>query len=574
MQSAPEYTALFRAEDGGWLAFAQPREVHCAQSPGEVADVLAQVERALDAGRWAAGFLAYEAAPAFDAALCVHPPDGAPLAHFAVYDAPETLAALDAAGPAGACAWKPGIERDAYLRAIESIREYIAAGATYQVNYTFPIYAKFNGDARAWFARLSAAQGGGPHAFLDLGGLQILSVSPELFFRLDGDTLTTRPMKGTRPRGRFPREDRARAAELAASAKDCAENVMIVDLLRNDLGRVAETGTVSVPRLFDIERYETVWQMTSTITARTHAPLSRIFDALFPCGSVTGAPKIETMRIIRELEPGPRGAYCGAVGWCGPERQAVFNVAIRTVTVDKRRGTARYHAGGGITWDSVAAAEYQECLDKTAVLTHARPPFRLLESLLFDGDYFLLDEHLDRIEASADYFGFAFGRAELRRQLLEHAASIVARPAKVRLLLARDGVAEIESAPAPAAATVRLGLAREPVDSGNVFLFHKTTHRQVYEEALLARPDCGDVLLWNEDGMLTESTRANVVLDLDGKLLTPPVEAGLLAGSFRERLLRDGVIREAPLSRNDIPKARAIHLINSVRKWTQTQWVD
>ncbi len=371
-------------------------------------------------------------------------------------------------------------------------------------------------------------------------------------------------MKGTRPRGRWPEEDRRLEDELAASAKDQAENVMIVDLLRNDMGRVSRTGSVRVARLFEVERYETLWQMTSSITSETDRSVPEVMAALFPSGSVTGAPKVRTMEIIRDLELAPRGVYCGTVGWWAPDGHAEFNVAIRTVTVDRETGTARYHVGSGITWGSTADDEYAECRVKAALLTHRRPPFDLLESLLWDGEYFLLDRHLDRLEASAKYFGFPMDLQEMRAALSTEASAYGEGPVKVRLLVARDGGVHIESGPVMPRTAVRLGFAREPVDADDVFLYHKTTHREVYDEAKASRPDCDDVVLWNGDGEITESTAANVALRIDGVWLTPPVASGLLAGTMRAELLEAGTLRETVLTKDDMVRADQIRLVNSV----------
>lgn len=575
MNLSTEYgEARFPGRDAE-LLFRHPREVLTASAVGEVRSVLEAVESAVAKGCHAAGLIAYEAAPAFDPAFRVHPNPELPLLWFGLYDAFETHSPATASLRAHAVgAWNLLLDRPAYDASIARIREHIAAGDTYQVNFTFPMRAPFEGDALGWFRALCAAQRADYCAFIDMGRFKVLSISPELFFDLHGDIITTRPMKGTRPRGRWPEEDLERAQELRSSNKDRAENVMIVDLLRNDLGRICETGSVAVQRLFDVERYETVWQMTSTITGRTAAGLAEIFRALFPCGSVTGAPKIETMRIIREVEPHPRGVYCGAIGWCSPGRRARFNVAIRTVVVDTEKGEAQCHVGGGITWDSSADLEYEECRTKAAFLTLRRPEFALLESLLYDGDYFLLEAHLRRLAASATYFGYPVDVDMTRRRLMDYAKSLGKGAHKVRLLLHRQGKLHIERAPVTPERRVRVTMASFPVDSNNIFLYHKTTHREVYERAKAARPDCDDVILWNERGEITESTVANIVLDMDGALLTPPRSAGLLAGTFRAYLLETGAIREAILRKEDIARARERFLINSVRQWMKTDWID
>jgi len=555
------------------ITFMDAVRVVSARQLDDVAPALARIEGHVGEGLHAAGYIAYEAAPAFDPALKTHPPGKLPLLWFALYRTKHVTQARHTATSMPQLPWEAPVAEDAYRDAFARIRDFIAAGDTYQVNYTFPLAAPFKGDAEAWFDGLCLAQAADYCAFIDTGRYRVLSASPELFFHLDGNAILTRPMKGTRPRGRWSDEDRAMAQTLAASEKERAENTMIVDLLRNDLGRIAETGSVVVTKPFEIERYPTVWQMTSTIKAHTHAGVPEILRALFPSGSVTGAPKVRAMEIIRDIEPLPRGVYCGAVGWWSPGRQATFNVAIRTVTVDTQTATAEYHVGGGITWGSTETGEYEECRDKAALLDACIPEFELLESLLFDGGYFLLEEHLDRLRDSADYFGFSADINAVREALLLRAMNLHS-PHKVRLLVGPDAAITIEVQPAPPSHRVRLGWAPSPVDDRDRFLYHKTTHRTVYDRARASRSDCDDVLLWNRRGELTESTTANVVLDIDGRLLTPPVSSGLLAGTMRGHLLMRGAIREAVLTKSDVQRCRSIRLINSVRTWIDVDFVN
>ncbi|MCG3198865.1 MAG: aminodeoxychorismate synthase component I [Candidatus Omnitrophica bacterium] len=557
------------------LRFRSPERMVVARTLDEVVPLLETLRLEVDRGKSVAGFLAYEAAPAFDPALATHPPGEFPLAWFGVYREGvegQPTKTVDCDFKVGD--WEALITETDYRAAVEMIRELIAAGDTYQVNYTFPLEAEFEGSPLDWFRALLCEQRTEHAALVHAGRHILLSVSPELFFHLEGETLTTRPMKGTSPRGRFPSEDRERKRLLESSSKERAENLMIVDLLRNDLGRVARLGSVEARQLFEIERYETVWQMTSTIRAKTDAPVPQVIASLFPSGSVTGAPKIRTMRVIRDLEPHPRGVYCGMIGWWLPGKRAKFNVAIRTVTLDSETGMARYSVGGGITWDSSTEQEYGECLLKAEVLRRRTPDFELLETFLYEGGFHLPDEHLARLAASAEYFGIPLDPESVRVFLEEQARVFGAEPLRVRLLVDRGGKARLESAPLPPANPVRLGLAREPVDERDLFLFHKTTHRAVYENAGRQRPDCEDVLLWNRKGELTESAIANLALEIEGKLLTPPVESGLLAGVFRGYLLARGEIEERVLHREDLPRAKRILLFNSVRKWIETEWID
>jgi len=570
----------------------EPLRTITASHVSEVRPAVQAVESAVAGGLFAVGYVAFEAAAAFEPRMPVHPPRDLPLVHFQLYPAPPDLVLPQGNGPVPALlalggdprpeelkgalpeTWRASLEERDYRRAIERIREHIAAGDTYQVNFTFPLQTAFTGDALSWFRTLSAAQGAGQHVFLDTGRFQVLSVSPELFFSLDGETVRMKPMKGTRPRGRWAAEDAEQATALAESEKDRAENLMIVDMVRNDLGRIARGGTVRVERLFEVERYETVWQMTSTVRAKTAASVPEIFAALFPAASVTGAPKIETMKIIHALEHAPRGVYCGAVGWWAPGRQAHFRVGIRTAVVDRAHSTARYSVGSGITWDSAAEAEYQECLDKAAVLSTVRPPFALLETVRYeDGAFHLLAGHLKRMRASAAFFGFAWDENAVR-DALEEATSARARElARLRLLLERDGAIHWEWHPLPEARPLRVTLAKAPAQSTDVFLFHKTTHREVYEAARAAQPEFDDVLLYNEHGELTESTLANIVVELAGENVTPPLDCGLLGGVFRAHLLETGALRERVLRIEDLRQGK-LQLINSVRGWIDVELVD
>ncbi|HUE82562.1 MAG TPA: chorismate-binding protein, partial [Pyrinomonadaceae bacterium] len=409
--------------------------------------------------------------------------------------------------------------------------------------------------------------------------LKVISLSPELFFDRRGSRVLARPMKGTIKRGRWTAEDEALAKSLAASSKDRAENVMIVDLIRNDLGKVAVPGQVNVSRLYDVEQYPTLWQMTSTVeaTLRPDVGLADLLAALFPCGSVTGAPKVSTMRIIRDLEPFPRGIYTGAIGLIRPGGDCTFNVAIRTLLLDSSTGDVTFGVGGGVTIDSTADREYDECLLKSSFLNAPQQPFRLLESILLeDGEFFLLDLHLKRLHDSASYFGFRHQRSEvlekLERLRLEHSIGRW----KVRLLLSKEGelMSEVLALQADDSQPLRVGLASDPIQSNHRFLFHKTTNRAVYEQALRARPDCDDVLLWNERGEITEATIANLVLPHGEDLWTPVLSSGLLPGVFREELLAKGKIRERVIRVQELQEAESFFLINSVQKWRKAELVS
>jgi para-aminobenzoate synthetase / 4-amino-4-deoxychorismate lyase len=574
-----------------WLRFARPLEIVSARSPAEVMPALRHIEaQALTRRLYAAGYLAYEAAPAFDTALQVRSSSPAlPLAWFGLYEQAEPieLPEPDTGPTAWRSAgrpmdlierWRPTVTREEYERAIHAIKDHIAAGRTYQVNYTYRLRAPFGGDPWTFFLHLARKQSSYA-AYLDLGRWVICSASPELFFQLDSETVLSRPMKGTAPRGKMLPEDQANIAWLHHSEKNRAENVMIVDMVRNDLGRIAQVGSVQVPQLFEVERYSTVLQMTSTVTAQTAVPFTEIVRALFPCASITGAPKVSAMRIIADLETTPRGVYTGAIGYLTPDRRAQFNVAIRTVTLDRAAGQAEYGVGGGIVWDSDAADEYRECEIKTRVLTSPPLEFELLEALLWTptGGYFLLDQHTARLRDSADYFGFRFDQAAWLDRLEEVCRALPPVEHKVRVSLSRSGALEVSAIPLSEISrrpVQRVALAQHPIDSGDVFLYHKTSQRAIYEAARAARPDRDDVILWNERGEITESCTANVVIDLEGALVTPPIACGLLGGTYRGWLLAQGQLAERVITIEMLRAARRTCLINSVRKWLDARLID
>ena len=571
-----------RNRDRRSFAFAGMERELLASRPAEVIGVLAEVEKAVAAGLHAVGFLSYECAPGFDEVLVTREPADLPLAWFGLFRERHEVRSgtLEATGEYAIADWQPSISRDAYLRGLQRIKEHLAVGDTYQVNYTFRLRAAFSGDSRTLYRDLCQSQRASFCAYLDLGRHCLMSASPELFFALRDGRLTTRPMKGTRPRGRWPEEDIALALELGSSPKDRAENVMIVDLLRNDLARVSAAGSVVVPRLWEMERYETVWQLTSTIESRFREEegLVGLFGSLFPCGSITGAPKARTMEIIAALEDGPRGPYTGCIGFVSPGLEAVFNVAIRTVWLDREQGVAEFGVGGGITWDSSPEGEYAECVVKARVLTERRPVFQLLETMLFavGKGYYLVDRHMARLSASAAYFGFSFDLAEVRGELDRLAGELGDGEHRVRLLLARNGEVELQHAPLQGAKEKKwkVVLADEPVVSQDPFLFHKTTHRSIYERRLASRPDCDDVVLRNEREEVTECCLGNLVAQADGECWTPPVGCGLLAGTFRAELLERGEIGEKVLKIEDLRRAERLFLINSVRRWVECELVE
>jgi len=578
------HSVLFRCDGGDgqvtWRLFHSPRSVIHATRIGDVVPCLGEVERAVADGCHAAGFIAYEAAPAFDDALVAHPPMELPLLWFGLYDRMETMAGLPGndCGEVPVCCWESQMAEAAYLSAVEKTRQYIARGHTYQVNLTQRLHSSVRVDPYAFFRLLYRSQPVPYAAYLNLGRYVICSLSPELFFRLQERRIVSRPMKGTAPRGRWWEEDERQAAWLAGSPKNRAENAMIVDMIRNDLGRIAEKGSVEVEDVFRVERYRTLFQMTSTVAACTHAPVSEILRALFPCASVTGAPKVRTMQIIRELEVGPRGVYTGCTGYISPSREALFNVAIRTAVIDTEAGRIEYGTGGGITWDSLATDESAECRLKASVLDRREPEFSLLETILWDGHrYRLLDGHLRRLRRSAEYFGYPIDWHVVGEALTEASKAHGLQSGRVRLLVDETGRVTCKSQPFerchPRPAW-RLALTHHHIDSSNRFLYHKTTQRAIYDAARAASPDCDDVLLWNEREEVTESSVANIVVRLGDRLVTPPISAGLLPGVFREHLLRRRIVEEQSVFLSDLSRASAIYLVNSVRGWIRATMLD
>ncbi len=580
-----------------------PRAVHVATRVADVVAVLAEADRAAARGQWAAVMIAYEAAAAFDPAMASAIRDdgelGLPLAWVAVFDdatvirrpphePPHAAARVPAAAVVPA-PWTPSLTREGFTAAIARVAAFIAAGDTYQVNYTFALEREGagpieSGDLDAWVDALCAAHEAGYGARLDVGDYVVLSASPELFVERRGRRLEARPMKGTCPRGRWLDEDLARRDALVKSEKARAENVMIVDLLRNDLGRLAATGSVRVPALFTAEHYPTVWQLTSTIEAQLPPEATvgvvDLMRALFPCGSVTGAPKISTMEIIAALEPEPRGVYTGAIGLVRPGGDAVFSVAIRTLVVDRETGDASLGIGAGIVADSKANDEYDECLLKGAfvdalplpgapavvrVPPAAQRDFELIETVLVDnGAWQYLTEHLDRMGESARYFGFRWDRHAVEAAVRKEPAPFGLSRGRIRLL--PGGSIAVEILPfVPYGPKRRVALARTPVDPCDPFLCHKTTRRDAYARAQAARPDVDDVILWNTKGEVTEATIANVVVEIGGERWTPPRTCGLLPGIARGRLVDEGNVGERRIAVSELKKATRMWLVSALR---------
>jgi para-aminobenzoate synthetase/4-amino-4-deoxychorismate lyase len=545
--------------------YARPVRVVEAHGSDEAAGCFEQLRQAAAAGLHAAGFMAYEFGYCLEARLAgLHRPgeaDGPPLLWFGLFESCRSIPGAEMMAllpdPAGAFATRPRplIERAEYDAALARVQEHIAAGDLYQANLTFQAEVRVAGSPAALYAAIRgrAAAGHGGLAFT--GRDWLLSFSPELFFTLEDGRVTTRPMKGTAARGPTPEADRAAVVSLLADPKQRAENLMIVDLLRNDLSRVARPGTVQVPALFEAETYPTLHQMTSTVTARLEEGVDpvRLIEAIFPCGSITGAPKIRAMELLAGLEAEPRGAYTGALGWIGPEGDAAFNVAIRTLTMRAGDGRARIGLGSGIVADSEVGDEWRECLAKGAFVQDRRR-FDLIETMRFDPHTGIaeLDRHLARMKASAEALGFAFDRHDARNEL-QAATFRLREPRKLRLMLARSGAIAIETRPLPPtpAEPVSVALAALPVAADDFRLRHKTSDRDFYDEARRAG-GCFETLFHDADGFLTEGSFTSLFVERDGVLITPPLARGLIPGVLRARLIEDGEAREGDLVAGDL----------------------
>ncbi len=572
--------------DTGWpqasgaLLFSRPGRILTAYTLGEIAPLLDELDHVAQAGEFAAGYLAYEAGYALETIAPLKLHDG-PLAWFGVYDAPKRLseeeveALLEEAGAYRLTEPVFATPRPEYRERIERIRHHIREGDVYQINFTAPFRFGVEGDPVGLYRALRRKQQVGYGALIragdteEGGGRWVLSRSPELFFQREGERVTARPMKGTVRRGPTTDEDLGQAAWLTADEKNRAENLMIVDLLRNDLSVVAEPGSVVVPSLFEAERYDTLWQMTSTVEAqlRPDVGVAEVVRALFPCGSVTGAPKIRAMQLIHELEDEPRGVYCGAIGFVAPDR-AVFNVPIRTITLRDEKGTMG--VGSGIVWDSDPEAEYDECLLKARFLTEPpAPDFALLETIRWEGGYEHLDRHFDRLRRAAAYFGYPFDEITLREALAKAEADLN-EPHRIRLTLDRHRRVAVETISLAQALLVlrRAVVYPEPANSGDPFLRHKTTHRAFYDDALAWAGAQGfdEAILVNERGELTEGTRTNLFVQQGDRLWTPPLASGGLDGVYRAHLLAtDPTAGERVLQVADLASADAVYLVNALR---------
>lgn len=569
--------------DGQSLLFTAPRQVLVAHTAEEARIALARIAEAGKHGLWAAGYLAYELGYLFEERLTALLPEHSvtPLLWFGLYDTPQRptrtdIDALLAQAPDGrATSITPSLDLPAYRQAFDRIKSLIAAGDTYQVNLTLKAHFQLNGHPLGLYRTLAQSQPVAYGAYLDTGTGQILSRSPELFVSGTGEQLHARPMKGTLRRGNTIAEDEAGRLALAADEKNRAENLMIVDLLRNDLGRIAQTGTVRVTDLFTVETYRSLHTMTSGIEARKKPGIgiTEVLENLFPCGSITGAPKLRAIEIIHEVEAAPRGLYTGSIGYIAPNGDFAFNVAIRTAVIQDTIG--EIGIGGGIVADSVAEDEYAEALLKLRFLSDPAPPVTLIETFKWtpQAGYALLDRHLDRLRDSAAYFALdsAGAGAYLRDQ-----AQAWTTPMRVRLTLSDTGLAltAVELPPSPA--EFRFAIHPEPLDVPALWLSHKTTNRAFYDQPRQRAHDqdgLDELVFFNPAGELTEGSFTTLFVQKAGVLLTPPLSSGLLPGTLRAELIAAGKAVEQVLTLADLEAAEAIFLGNSVRGLIPANWI-
>ncbi len=546
--------------------FTKPIKELKTRNLDQVEALLREVEAYQEQGFYAVGYVSYEAAPAFEKKFAVHsaPLMGEYLLYFTIHEEVETLPfpedyeAVDL--PAN---WKEEVEAPAYQEAIETIHHHIRQGDTYQVNYTVQLSQELKSDPFAIYNRLVVEQKAHYNAFIQHDDVSILSISPELFFEQDDRLLTTRPMKGTTRRGLTNQADLQEAAWLKADPKNRAENMMIVDLLRNDMNRISEIGSEQVTRLCQVEQYSTVWQMTSTIESRLRpeVDLVQTFRALFPCGSITGAPKISTMEIIHKTEKAPRGVYCGTIGILLPKGKRIFNVAIRTLQMQGNQ--AIYGVGGGITWDSKWESEYQETKQKSAVLYRQEPRFELLTTgRIHKGELTFLEQHLTRLREASRYFAYPYDEPKLLKELQEELARLESNlDYRCRIALHKNGtfhlvITELTDLPA---SYLQAQLIEQKLDLATPFTYFKTSQRdhlsQSNHEQIFHLPD----------GTLLETTIGNLVLEIEGQLYTPPAHLPLLDGIYRRHLLETQQVEEKLLTLNDLELADRVYACNALR---------
>jgi len=556
---------------GRWLEFRDPLLILASHKVDEVLSIIEEAERLarLD-NRWVVGWVSYDASAAFDDLLTKGAGIDVPLVWFGVFDEPRRLDFLPCPNGEPKTSWWPLMGKDGYGQAFDMVHRHIAEGDTYQVNLSFRLKAFDVRDPYALFHSMQAKQAGRYSFYIEAGSHAICCASPELFFEKSGKEIACRPMKGTAKRRGDAAADDAEAAALVMSDKERAENVMIVDMIRNDLSRIANDSSVRVKELFNVERYPGVLQMVSEVTAQTDSSVADLLKCTFPAASITGAPKKSTMEVIRDVETSPRNLYTGSIGVFAPGDRCWFNVAIRTAVVDLLTKSAEYGVGSGVVWDSRRLNEYDECLLKarSTGLQIVNPD--LLETIRWSADsgFWLLERHLARLSKSARYFGYPCDVRKIEAELLRsiELSRTAGSNLKVRLILNSQGCTRVETSLFDSnMGDYTLSLAINSVDVNDPRLRHKTVDRSVYDQALPSLPGTSDVLLWNNRGEVTESRIANLVIQIGGELFTPALTSGLLPGCFREQLVSTGQVKERIIKLADLAGAEGFYMINSLR---------
>ncbi len=575
MPNAP-YILLDDQLSGSARLYENPLKIIKAESPDELDGALADIQTALGAGHYVAGYISYEAGYGLEPKLApLLPADRqTPLLLMGVFEnfTPEYPEAPCETAPR--LSLNPAWTESEYLSRFEKVIAYIKAGDVYQINLTFPLISDYSGSAFCLYDTLRARQPVHYGGVIALGGPEIVTFSPELFFEKEGQDIGMRPMKGTVKRLRDPEADLKLRNDMRKDIKSQAENLMIVDLLRNDLSRLAEKASVKVPHLFSLETYPTLHQMTSTVTARLNPKITAadLFKKLFPCGSITGAPKIRAMEIIREVESGPRGPYCGAIGFMDPNGNSCFNVAIRTAIIDQ--GKLRYHVGSGVVLDSDGPAEYEECLLKAKVLSDIPS---LVETFRWDPETGITrrKRHFARLANSARALGYGFDELDMQARLQKISAD---KPQKCRLILSENGAVSVEHEDLEVfEEPVTLSLSRHPLSLGVQEYRHKVLARDFYDgerSRISAKTGCREVIFTNPDGQICEGSFSSLFIEKNGELLTPPLAAGLLPGILRAELLETGRARQATLTPEDLKRADKIFIGNSLRGLQRAEFIS
>lgn len=552
------------------LIFKNPLKIITASAIDEVTDQLAKVEQFVKKGYYAVGFISYEASSAFNPKFVTKMPNQFPLIWFGIFKEP-IMDELQRTKRFHFQNWELQMSKNDFTNSFNEINEQLKNNIIKQINFTARYETKFLGDAYSYYKQLKKAQQAKYCAFIKTEQFEILSASPELFFEMNGTEIKMRPMKGTIGRGLTYEDDINKKMWLKQSEKNKYENELALQLVYEELEKITLKNSITIDEKYRVEQYPTLFQMTSTIKGKlkNDTSLIDILSASFPAASITGTPKKEVMQLIRDVENSPRHIYCGAIGYLTPENEAIFNVPIRTVMIDRQTKKATYGVGGAMTNQSMLDEEFLELHTKGKVLYTKRPSFKLLETFgLIDGRYVVFDNHLNRLQRSAQYFNFRINLNEIEHKLYSIKEMYRTGNWRVRLLVDDSGnfkveTEQFESIDYPVPVT----LSKKPIEINNPFLYHKTTYREMYKQHMINDNKTFDILLWNDKKEITEFTIGNIVVDFNGELFTPPVKSGLLPGTFREQLLRENKIKERTIYIDELKDCSAIWFINSVRGW-------